>query len=337
MRHAKCTLTETSIGCSAPEDIASLGAGQDNIKQPDVTVDENGWIHTAWFDESGGGVVRTALSQTAASNWSETSVPIDGDESNAGQVALASNTGLVHLAFRDFDDGAPAINQWRIEYFRAVNSTQSWGDNETFEEVSNHAEVRNPTIAATSGNKVQLAWDTVNASNGQLYGLIGASSADNGLNWATTDITSTSTVDAANAPESKASQDSTGIPVNRALRPSLAVNSGNFDVVWQMLPHIPCNPFGAPFGPHPSQIYYASNTGNNWATNDKLSDVNSTYKVDPDLAVDSNGTHIVFMKVTDDGDCSGGTSTDYTIYYRGPFTNVQVPTDSYLPLILKRR
>jgi hypothetical protein len=330
IRHRVCTLATLSINCSgAVTNIASTAAGQ--LKTPDIVIAPDGSIHVAWYDTNTG-KIKTARSTNNGASWA-TGATIDVvSTAFAGEPVLAATTNQIHLAFKDKVSGSG-----RVEYRRLNKSNHSINLSRSHSAVlfpSFSNESSNLAIAA-AGSNVYLAWANQNNSNPRLYGLVGVQYTSEGSSSGqVVDIPSNTALNPGN-PTGKAAQDGATPPVEDGLRPSLAITTSNrFAAVWQERGNVTCNPLGGG-GPFISRIHYAS-PSNTWGVAGTVTGISSEYKVDPDIAVDSNGTHIVFMKASDPGDCTGAAFGGYRIFYRGPFT---ATTDEdggiYLPIVLK--
>jgi hypothetical protein len=85
-------------------------------------------------------------------------------------------------------------------------------------------------------------------------------------------------------------------------------------------------------------VHFAS-FSDNWDERDgMLADNTVFYSIDPDIAVDGIGTHIVFLMAEDNGGCKGPgqEQADYAVYYRGPITKTNRMGGIYLPVIVKQ-
>jgi hypothetical protein len=328
-------------------DIATAAA---NLGQVDITVDGTNGVHVAWFDGNSN-QIKTAYSTNATAatpDWNA-GATIDTGGSDAGQPVLAAAGNYVHLAFKDYDDP-----DWAIQYRRLTKGAHtpdqpaSWGT--LLGSVESYKEMGHPAIAAVGSDpnvRVYLTWDNQHATEGDVYGLVGVENTKSGVStlWEMAmHITSTrlATTTGVFTDDYKYSYE-VGVPqTEEGLRPSLAVTDTNkFAVVWQAHPDSRCNYLPEPPippGTQPtngtSEVFFAS-PYNSWTTDGTLANMRSEYSIDPDIAVDNNGTHIVFMKADDAGNCYGGGQGGYKIYYRGPFTSVDDGGGVYLPVILK--
>jgi hypothetical protein len=309
------------------------------LKTPDIAVSSDGYVHVAWFDTDLD-QVKTVYSADNGASWNTGATITVEDGTVAGDPVLATTGDHVHLAFKDKSGGA-----WAVKYRRLAKTTHAID-----QPISHSAvlltgfdnEVSNPAIAA-SGNNVYVAWANQSTTNTQLYALVGRLNTNNGASadWQAgyTDIPG-NTVLNPGTPTGKASHDGVTPPVEDSLRPSLAVTGGNlFAIVWQERGDVECNPEGGPAGPHVPRIFFAT-PSDTWATAGTMAasqgeSATAFYVIDPDLALDSNGTHIVFMKASDDGTCVGGSLGGYSVVYRGPFTERIDGGGVYLPIVIK--
>lgn len=329
IRHRFCTLANLTITCSgAVTNIASTAAGQ--LKTPDIAITPDGVIHVAWYDTNTG-QIKTARSTNNGASWTNGATINVSSTAFAGEPVLAATTNQVHLAFKDKVSGFG-----RVEYRRLNKSNHSINLSRShsgvvFPNFSNEAS--NLAIAA-AGSNIYLAWANQHNSNPRLYGLVGVQYTSEGSSSGqVVDITSNTVLNPGN-PTARAAQDGATPPVEDGLRPSLVMTTTNqFAIVWQERGNVTCNPLGGG-GPFTSQIHYAS-PSSNWGVAGTLTGVLSEYKVDPDIAVDSNGYHIVFMKASDPGDCTGAAFGGYRIFYRGPFTETTGDGGIYLPIVIK--
>lgn len=340
IRHMPCTLADSGPTCPS-DHISAIATADSNLVQPDVAVDSDGGVHVAWLDINAGlsGTIKTAYSTNALDSsptWTtKDTVPVQGG-SNAGQPTLAAAGNYVHLTLKDKNG-----SDWEIEYYRLLKDHTSGGASEVWGtfwgDVNGYEEMNNPTIAAVGAN-VYLAWDNQQDST-DTYGLVGVESTNSGGSWGLAKhITSTNLATETAVTADEKLSERTGAPtIEESLRPSLAITDSNkFAIVWQQQPGI-CKLQEYPGGPTQngtSEIFFAS-PHDSWATSGMLADNQSEYSIDPDIAVDANGTHIVFMKADDDDLCQGGNQGEYRIYYRGPFTAVSQGGGVYLPIILK--
>jgi hypothetical protein len=339
IKFAVCKLDQPLYGCQVKTDVVT--ATSDTLYQPDVVVDTDNRIHVAWFDKNAK-LIKIAYSSNEGASWtSGSSIDVDSFDANTvNDPVLAASDTYVHLAFR----GYGTTLGWEIFYVRFNKSNDTLiGQNEWRSEgepvaVTGYITMSHPAIAA-AGSNVYLTWDneyiTRTGFTPQYYGLVGTQSSNEGVTWPplAAHITSTHATSTDDPTDHKLSQAGTFVvpEMENGLRPSLAVTaSNNFAIVWQQEPSssssVNCT----------SEIYFAPNSSN-WAAagNGTLADETQYYAIDPDVARDNSGTHVVFMKALDQG-CIGGGSGGYSIYYRGPFTQMS-GTDTYLPIILKNR
>ena len=305
-------------------------------------------VHVAWFNGNTN-EVKTAWSSDHGDNWNPGATIVTGG-SDAGEPALAVAGTDVHLAFKD-KSSSPDI--WYINYRHLNNNDHGiiGPDNEVWDTqtpavdgVNGYKEMSNPTIAA-SGSNVYLAWGNLrDETDTDIYALVGVQGAGGGSWGQLKHITSTRVAsDTADVSDEKLSQRGATPSTEDGLRPSLAVSpTGEFVIVWQQRPEPDCDGTHQPpdgiLQNSTSEIFFASHSGNSWGTAGTLADDRDNYSIDPDLAIDNNGTHIVFMKAPDGGGfgvCPGGGYQGYTIYYRGPFTSFNTSGGVYLPIVLK--
>jgi hypothetical protein len=239
-----------------------------------------------------------------------------------------------------------------VRYYRFAKGDHSQSDSEYWTsivpDVKGYKEMDHPAIAAVGTEptvKVYLAWDNQRDPTTTIYSLVGVESTDSGGSWGGVNhITSTNPADTTlDAGDEKRGLDGATPPIEDGLRPSLAITDSNkFAVVWQEQPE-ECGVGGEGLGIQDvsngtSEVFFASDTGNSWTTAGMLANNRFEYSIDPDIAVDGNGTHIVFMKASDSGSCpsGGGGSGEYTVYYRGPITSFSSSGSRvYLPIIIK--
>lgn len=352
IRHRLCTLAEPTFTCGNVNNVTGVATA--TLASPDVAVDGSGHVHVAWIDQATGKVT-SARSTTDGASWTTVAQISTVGGTNADKLALAfadSSTDYLHLVFRDFNVGA--TGRWSLEYYRSEVGSHNWSTvgGFRFTEVLNHGEIDNPTIAA-SGSRVFVSWDTEKDSTNRLFALIGSESTNNGNDWAAVgmrEITSTLLVDLnltqpglERRSKNSVAGDAVPVSAEEDLRPSVVYSTSTAAaVVWQEWhpqgnPNTNCGDPGNDI-PATSQIHFASNSGDNWATVGVLSNNTNLYHIDPDIAVDNSGgvrTHVVFMRGPDNGDCSGPGAGNYTIYYRGPITDKFPENGIFLPLILK--
>jgi hypothetical protein len=331
IRFASCTLSLTTQPTCVPATpggttVTSITSG--NVETPDIVVDSNGAIHVAWVrDLNNIRSVETAVSTNNGQNW-VTSSPIQppvGTGFTTPKLAFANNA--LHLALRRIANsnnlGAAIL------YYRTTNlSTPAWTLTKSFQKGVGldvnfqYDDLANPTIAA-SGNNIYLAWDAHlsvgSAGNG--FGLMRATSLDNGLTWSgVTHITdnNSAATNVQNPP--KLFEDASDFAPEIALRPRLTISGSGYALVWQQRP-AGLTP-GCQEGVNGSaEIYHAYTADNtNW-TQDTLADNENEYPVAPDLAVNGNARHFIYIKDGFTESCIGGEAQEYGINYRGPFTN----------------
>lgn len=342
IKFTTCILDDPLINCATASTVNTVAGGTGQLRQPDIAVDSAGNIHLAWVDRDDGAnpddnKIKTSRSSNGGSSWSSpVSIDLDGGDSG-GQPVLAtggSPTEYVHLSYKD-----DVFGTWAIFYLRSSTGNHNWTtvDNYDESEVAGFEEIANPAIAV-AGSKVYLAWDNNETGGGSLYALAGVESANSGGTWPHGDpgpehITSTNLINSSPvADEDEKLSYSGATPVEEdKLRPSLAVNGSNFAVVWQQ------RPGSSEGGPSncTSEIYYAPDSSD-WTSGWGIVTANdpNNYSIDPDIAVDSNGVHVVFMQAADDS-CNGGAAGSYSIYYWGPFDEFNTGGGIYLPLVLK--
>ncbi|MBN1218579.1 MAG: hypothetical protein JXM69_06615 [Anaerolineae bacterium] len=352
IRHARCTLAETTPACAEYNTIAD-GGGTDRLLQPDIAADAMGSLHVAWYDKYHNRIM-LAYSEpnahlTASPKWTTTTA-VDltpEDFIDVRQPALAVAGDYVHLAVTG--EETDPTNNWVTRYYRFDRSDHSiagpWAEwSSQADDVITHTIMNNPAIAA-SGPNVFLTWDNRNntAYYDDYYALVGAKNPDSGdyPDWSQLrHITSTHVAtDGLQTEDMKLSGGEGEFDAEQFLRPSLAVTGSNeFAVVWQQRPQTECSENGT------SEIYYASRTNGDWDTNEWTEKQDTVdfdlayYSVDPDIVVNNIGRHIVFMMGPDNGGCSGPANpSDYAIYYHGPITKTLVSGGVYLPIIVKNK
>ncbi|GAB4420384.1 MAG: hypothetical protein Fur0044_17240 [Anaerolineae bacterium] len=303
-----------------------------SLETPDVAVDSGSRIHVAWSTQSG--TIVTRVSTDSGASWSGAGT-FSSTPSLAHQPVLAVSDGFAHLAVTEIDSG-------QLGYYRsALGSSHSWFKLFTQSPEGNFADIRNPAIAATD-SRVYLAWDSVNASQNNQFGLIGAlsdsNSGDEGGSWPSdTAKHITSNADYSIGGNEKISKARSTVPISEGgLRPSLAITGANFAVVWQQRPNLNCQPDeggGPPLENGTAEVNYAA-TATTWSQTETLGNDITTYAIAPDLAFNTAGRHIVFLKATGVNCSGGGGSLGYAVYYRGPLTTVQ-PPEVYLPVVVK--
>lgn len=307
------------------------------LETPDVAVDSSGRVHVAWSTQ--GGIVQTKLSTDSGESWSSA---VTASSNNAHQPVLAVSDGFVHLAVVQQLVGGDQLSYYRSDLNLLPNS-HGWisPSGSTQSPEGNYDDIRNPAIAATN-SQVYLAWDSVSSENNQ-FGLIGAlsdsSASDEGGSWPSdTAKHITSNADYSIGGNEKISKARSTVPISEGgLRPSLAVTGTNFAVVWQQRPDINCQlPEGGgdPIENGTAEVNYAG-TAITWGQQEILGNDITTYAIASDLAFNTHGRHIVFLKATGVNCAGGGGSLGYAVYYRGPLTTVQDPPTIYLPVIFK--
>lgn len=359
IRHTICTLAEILPACAPSAELAPGNIIAQRYRLPDIVVDAGKQAHVAWLDRNGAAnqsdnQVRVARRPANSSSWTVSTLPLAGSfvkgGDDAGQTALAVNGDFVHLAL--IERGRRTLaDRWSIEYWRYQISNGNWTNPKFY---ANDEQVQffdgkiwNPAIAAT-GSSVYMTWDSQHKTELTWFGLIGAVSDNNGLaaSWSAipVHIPSKTAADDLTGALRQISYGATGAtPVEeRALRPSLTVSrtTGIYAVVWQQ--HFE---EGCIYGPSEeqvlvngtSEISYSLNS-NDWAADKGWLDNNKAqFSIDPDIAVDANGTHVVYMKAPNnpaDSLCPGGGAGDYLIYYQGPY-QIDLIKPVHLPVITK--
>lgn len=335
--HRLFTLTETSATGGTEHTVMSGS----NLTTPDVAAGTSNRVHVVWA--TGSGAIQSRLSPDDGGSWSAVAtLPVSG---GATLPALAVSDDFVHLVFID-------SNGTILKYFRSdvspAPTLHSWNSPSggSISKPGTYNDIGNPAIAALN-NQVYITFDSVRNTQPNQYGLLGfqsqISSGDEGGAWnpAAQNITSNDTygTTAGNDKLSKSRSTSDAVPIDEAgLRPSVAISGTNFAVASQRRPDSVCqtDPDGNVIQNGTSEINVAS-APTTWTIQEVLGNSATSYAIDPDIVVDSNGRHLVFLKAINlsIAQCHlGGDSLDYAVYYRGPLTEVQLPK-VHLPMIRK--
>lgn len=334
--HRLFTLTATSATGETEHTVTSGS----NLTTPDLAAGASSRVHVVWA--TGGGSIQSRLSTDDGATWpSLATLPVSGS-----LPALAVSDNFVHLVFIDSSG-----NTYTLRYYRTLPTLNSWNSPSggSVSLPGTYGDISNPAIAALN-DQVYITFDSVRITQPNLYGLVGfrsdpaAGAGDEGGAWlqATTIVSNTTygtVVGGGDDKLSKSRSTSDAVPIDEAgLRPSVAISGTNFAVAWQQRPDNACqtDPGGTVIENGTSEINVAS-APTTWAIQQVLGNSATSYAIDPDLAVDANGRHLVFLKAINlnVAQCQlGGDSLDYAVYYRGPLTTVQ-PSKVYLPIIKK--
>jgi hypothetical protein len=348
--HVSCTLNFTANPCGPTIHTVKADSGQ-QVTSPVIAFTSSGsnYLYAAWLN-FGANQVQTASSTDNGATWPSTGA-IAAGTLTGGSVALAAAGNTIHLAYTH-DTGNVTVANRRIRYHKTTVPAHSWGTAIPaigFGPDSNYTAVSNPDLAATS-TAVFLTWDS--AKNvADTYSLMGIASNNGGTSWDTPNpYYVTANIEFANGDDPRLTGDGVGdAPPDEeiGLRPSVAITgTNNFAVVWQQRPDSTCQPGEGPSDPpvanSTSEIHYATAAvpgltppGNWWTTTvGTLANVINTYSIDPDMVVNptTKDRHIVFMQSVSVG-CAGGGTSDYGIFYRGPFTKQQGGV--FLPIVIK--
>jgi hypothetical protein len=342
IRFRRCTLVDPTNVCINPISIASTSAANaDQLRTPDIAVGGS-QIFVTWVDRqtaaSADNLIRLARSTNNGQNWTTGSQVSLAAGDDAGLPALAATTTHVHLAYKD--NSLP----WTIEYRRFLTTLGAPNASKTFfsgvDTNTNYQAMSHPAIAA-SGSNIYLLWDNDHDDFVGVYGLTGAQSTNSGATWVTPvrHIASQALATSDNEGDQKLSKDSGPPEEEAALLPSVTISTTTtFAAVWQQRPQENCqDPGGNPLN-DTSEIYFTPNANvtnpAGWGT---LANSRTDYALDPDVGVDTNGTHVAFMKDDSIPNCgTGGLAGEYGIFYRGPFTTESDKINRVLlPILLK--
>lgn len=323
IRFRRCTLADPTNVCSNPTSVASVPANNvDRLRTPAIAVGGTN-IFVAWVDRqtvgSGDNIIRLARSTNNGGSWTVGSQVSLASGDDAGLPALAATASHVHLVYKDNNQ------PWTIEYRRFGTGLGAPTASKSFfsgiDTNTNYQAMSHPAIAV-NGSNVFLLWDNDHADLVGVYGLTGVQSANNGTSWGTVKhIASQTGATSDNAADRKISKDSGPPEEEAALLPSVTHSGGTFAAVWQQRPQEACQDVGGNPLNDTSEIYFTPNANaanpSGWGT---LANLPADYSIDPDVAVDTNGTHVAFLKDESIPNCgTGGLAVEYSIFYRGPF------------------